>query len=188
MTRALIRTRRVNKEKLKEMKGFPSGSVVKNSPPNAGDTDSIPWRRKWQPTQVLLPGKSHGQRSLAGYSPWGRRVRHDLATTQHKKKWEDLALRSRGRTNRVTSYAHLTYKLTSGKMWPTLKDTGSDSGSAEPQQEMPVWKDRKQVAKFFSATFQRTVCMRAQWSQNLDSNPTNIYWPLTSHLICTTYL
>ena len=31
----------------------------------------IPWRRKWQPTSVFLPGKSHGQRSLAGYSPWG---------------------------------------------------------------------------------------------------------------------
>ena len=29
-----------------------------------------PWRRKWQPTPVFLPGKSHGQRSLAGYSPW----------------------------------------------------------------------------------------------------------------------
>ena len=28
-----------------------------------------PWRREWQPTPVLLPGKSHGQRSLAGYSP-----------------------------------------------------------------------------------------------------------------------
>ena len=31
----------------------------------------IPWRRKWQPTPVLLSGKSHGQRSLAGYSSWG---------------------------------------------------------------------------------------------------------------------
>ena len=31
----------------------------------------IPWRRKWQPTPVSLPGKSHGQRNLAGYSPWG---------------------------------------------------------------------------------------------------------------------
>ena len=30
----------------------------------------IPWRKKWQPTPVFLPGKSHGQRSLAGYSPW----------------------------------------------------------------------------------------------------------------------
>ena len=33
----------------------------------------IPWRRKQQPTPVLLPGKSHGQRSLVDYSPWGHR-------------------------------------------------------------------------------------------------------------------
>ena len=31
----------------------------------------IPWRRAWQPTPILLPGESHGQRSLVGYSPWG---------------------------------------------------------------------------------------------------------------------
>ena len=30
-----------------------------------------PWRRKWQPTPVFLPGEFHGQRSLEGYSPWG---------------------------------------------------------------------------------------------------------------------
>ena len=29
------------------------------------------WRRKWQPTPVFLPGESHGQRILVGYSPWG---------------------------------------------------------------------------------------------------------------------
>ena len=41
----------------------------------------IPWRRKWQPTAVFLPRKSHGQRSLAGYSPWGhKRVGYNLAT------------------------------------------------------------------------------------------------------------
>ena len=33
----------------------------------------IPWRREWQPTPVFLPGESHGQRSLVGYSPWGRK-------------------------------------------------------------------------------------------------------------------
>ena len=38
------------------------------------------WKRKWQPTPVSLPGKSHGQRSLVGCSPWGRRVGHDQAT------------------------------------------------------------------------------------------------------------
>ena len=32
-----------------------------------------PWRRKWQPTPVFLPGESYGQRSLAGYSPWGHK-------------------------------------------------------------------------------------------------------------------
>ena len=36
-------------------------------------------RRKWQPTPVHLPGKSHGQRSLVGYSPWGRK---ELDTTK----------------------------------------------------------------------------------------------------------
>ena len=35
----------------------------------------ISWRRKWQPPPVLLPGKSHGWRSLVGYSPWGRKER-----------------------------------------------------------------------------------------------------------------
>ena len=33
----------------------------------------IPWRRKWQPTPVFLPGEVHGQRSLVGHSPWGHK-------------------------------------------------------------------------------------------------------------------
>ena len=41
----------------------------------------ILWRRKWQPTTVLLPGQSHGQRSLVGYSPWDHRVEHDWTTS-----------------------------------------------------------------------------------------------------------
>ena len=63
--------------------GFPGGSDGKASACNAGDlglipgSDSrvgkIPWRRKWQSTLALLPGKSHGQRSLISYSPWGRK-------------------------------------------------------------------------------------------------------------------
>ena len=45
----------------------------------------IPWRKKWQPIPVLLPGKSHWQRSLVGYSPWGhKRVRDDLATKRQQ--------------------------------------------------------------------------------------------------------
>ena len=41
-----------------------------------------------QPTPVVLPGKSHGQRSLAGYSPWDlERLRHDLATKQQSETY-----------------------------------------------------------------------------------------------------
>ena len=40
----------------------------------------IPWRREWQHTPVFLPGEFHEQRSLASYSSWGHRVRHNLAT------------------------------------------------------------------------------------------------------------
>ena len=39
----------------------------------------IPWRRKWQPTPVLLPGEFHRQRSLVGYSPWSLK---ELDTTE----------------------------------------------------------------------------------------------------------
>ena len=56
--------------------------VVKNPPANAGDIRDprvhsipglgiFPQRRAWQSTPVFLPGASHGQRSLAGNSPWG---------------------------------------------------------------------------------------------------------------------
>ena len=45
----------------------------------------IPWRRKWQPTPVFLPGESHGQRGLEGYSPWGcKRVGHNIVTEQQQ--------------------------------------------------------------------------------------------------------
>ena len=50
--------------------------MVMNPPANAGDVGliplvgKIPWRRKWQPTEVFLPGKSQGQSSLVCYSPW----------------------------------------------------------------------------------------------------------------------
>ena len=45
----------------------------------------ISWRRKWQPILVFLSGKSHGQRSLEGYSQWShKRVGHDLVTKQHE--------------------------------------------------------------------------------------------------------
>ena len=62
--------------------------MVKNLPADAGDVKfdplvrKIPWRRKWQPTPVFLPGKSHRQRSLVGYSPWGRKSESVSEVTQ----------------------------------------------------------------------------------------------------------
>ena len=57
--------------------GFPGGSIVKCLECGRSGFDpwvrKIPWRRKWQPTPVLLPGKSSGQRSLKGCSSWGRK-------------------------------------------------------------------------------------------------------------------
>ena len=44
----------------------------------------IPWRRKWHPTPVFLPGKSHGQRSLVGYSPWGHTELDTMSNRAHQ--------------------------------------------------------------------------------------------------------
>ena len=65
--------------------------VIKNLPVNAGHARGVglipgsgrfPESGKWQPSPIFLPGKSHGQRSLAGYSPWGLQ---DLDMTKHKR-------------------------------------------------------------------------------------------------------
>ena len=66
--------------------GLPSWCSGKESACQCRRLGFDPWVgkilwRKWQPTPVLLPGKSHGQRSLVSYSPWGSRVGHDRAHT-----------------------------------------------------------------------------------------------------------
>ena len=78
--------------------GFPGGATGKEPTcqrrrhrrrgfsPWVGKT---PWRRAWQPTPVFLPGKSHGQRSRAGYSPWGHK---ELDTTEADVKLSIVTL------------------------------------------------------------------------------------------------
>ena len=56
----------------------------------------ISWRRKWQPTPVFLPGKSHGWKRLVGYSLWGRK---DLDTTERLHfhfRWRGEHARTKG--------------------------------------------------------------------------------------------
>ena len=75
---------------------FPGGSDGKASAYNAGDESSIhglgrsPWRRKWQPTPVLLTGKSHGWRSMAVYSPWSHKETQLSDLTQAVKGFDVL--------------------------------------------------------------------------------------------------
>ena len=47
----------------------------------------IPWRRAWQPTPLFLPGESHGQRSLAGYSPSGHKESDMTEVTASMHTW-----------------------------------------------------------------------------------------------------
>ena len=71
--------------------------MVKNPLANKGglrDKDSIPgfgkipWRKSWQPTPVFLPGESHGQRSMVGYSPWSYKESDTTeATCTNKGAW-----------------------------------------------------------------------------------------------------
>ena len=75
----------------------------------------IPWRRKWQPTPVFLPGKSHGQRSLVGYSPQG-----------HKESY--VAERSRAHACTDTHTHTHTHTQVTMRHWP-LKATASNNHS-----------------------------------------------------------
>ena len=61
------------------LKGFPGGSDGKESAYSAVGPGFDPWRKEWLPTPAFLPGEFHGQKSLAGYSPWGRK---ELDTTE----------------------------------------------------------------------------------------------------------
>ena len=84
--------------------------MVKNLPANAGDIrdtslipgkiGKIPWRREWQSSPVFLPGESHGQRSLVGYS---HRVGHD---------WSNLAACRRGKGGNGDKFPLLDDKIT----------------------------------------------------------------------------
>ena len=82
--------------------------VVKNHPANAGQArDAVPslgredlWRRARQPAAGFLPGEPHGQRSLAGYSPWGckesdttHQAQGDHVDTLDCRRWEALLYR-----------------------------------------------------------------------------------------------
>ena len=78
-------------------RGFPGGASGKESAPNTGDARAAglisgsgrsPGGGQWKPTPVFLPGKFHGQRSLAGYSPWGCKDQTQLSSVSFRKSSE----------------------------------------------------------------------------------------------------
>ena len=83
----------------------------------------IPWRRAWQPNLVFLPGKSHGQRSLVGYSPWGLKefdTTECLSTAQHIITFNcltDKTLRYKTVLHPLQSLLHLGTTLWSLWIW-----------------------------------------------------------------------
>ena len=125
---------------------FPGGSVHKESVFNGRDclqcrrpgldpwVEKIPWKRKWQPTPIFLPRKFNGQRSLVGYSPWGRnRIGHDLVT-KPPNHYEDFGLLlwvwckpfcSRLLSRRMMYYILIFYKV------PLAAVLNCDCGSRE---------------------------------------------------------
>ena len=104
----------------------------------------IPWRRKWQPTPVFLPGKSHGQIRLVGYSPWVARVRHDLATKPTKVPSKELMSRwvPDSWWTQESSPGPLTFQLNfyQGHPWESLHGH---------KPETPDWKLTKAIMNVF---------------------------------------
>ena len=79
---------------------FPRCSLVKNSPANAGDVGLIPGSGRSPgegndtSIQCSLPGKSPGQRSLVGYSPWGRKRAQPAIATEQQQAYNENGLGS----------------------------------------------------------------------------------------------
>ena len=83
------------RQKAGEKKGFPDGASGKEPACQSRGRKrqgfdpwvrNIPWRRAWQPTPVFLPGESHGQRSLVGYSPWATKSQTRLSDLAHERR------------------------------------------------------------------------------------------------------
>ena len=75
----------------------------------------IPWRRKWQPTPVFLPGKSHRERHLVGYSSRGRKESNTTLVTKPQQRYHlevfgEVTLQGNFKVGRSESGAFLTFR------------------------------------------------------------------------------
>ena len=115
----------------------------------------IPWKRKWQPTLVLLPRKLHGWRSLVGYSPWGRRVGHDWVTslsfTLHHQVW-------------FTIRTHLTEVFSGGWVSKESACNALDAGDAGSSLGLGRSPGGGHVSPFYYSCLENPMDRRAWWA------------------------
>ena len=99
------------------------------------------WRRQWQPTPVLLPGKSHGPRSLVGYSPRGRKeldTTEQLTFTFHFPALEkEMATHSSVLAWRISGTAEPGWLASMG--WHRVGHDWSNLAAARPFESRPAW-------------------------------------------------
>ena len=103
------------------------------------------WRRRWHPTPVLLPGKSHGRRSLVGCSPWRRWVGHDWATSlslftfmHWRRKWQPAPVFLPGESQGRGS-------LVGCRLWGrTESDTTEATQQQQQQQQQGIKRQGKE--------------------------------------------
>ena len=137
----------------------------------------IPWRREWQPTPVFLSGESHGQRSLAAFSPWGPRVGHDWATEQtHNRTYPDEKI------HKASGNQHLKLEI------PGSGGQSKDMGNGERLLEgtnfryiLPLPPQRSQQSKW-EETRRRKKFKVIYWRQKEVTIPRKWWWIVLDQL------
>ena len=158
-----------SKRPLQKVKNLPS--IQEIWVPSLGGKSS--WRRKWQPTPVFLPEELHGQRSLVGYSPWGYKewdITEYLTHTHtelelgftilkgwkkktkenkiQELKWKRACQTICGPQTKIFTLWPFTEKVSTGKLWITIKMTrarvGVNMPFAESSREVchPDWRSQ----------------------------------------------
>ena len=113
------------------------------------------WRRQWHPTPVLLPGKSHGSRSLVGCSPWGR---EESDTTEQLHFHFSLSCIGEGNGNPLQRSC-LENPRDGGAWWAAV------SGVAQSRTRLK-WLSSNSSSRLVIAFLPRSKCLLISWLQS----------------------
>ena len=97
-----------------------------------------PLEKEMQPTPVYLPRESHGQKSLAGCSPWGPRVRHDLATEPPLQEKHSVLMTHKTRGQVLSNRCYLIQFSTQSRSWVlylSLQELSRSRKARSPDEE-----------------------------------------------------